>query len=141
MCEAEGRALSAEINSKDAKRRAAEVKHHTSKQRRKEEHAAGTRKEEECAAAKAAAVLLTLVCAKAELAEAHSSQAKSCAGDPQTNLQATKQELGSTIERLLDCERERESAEEHHAAEISSYEKEKALTATKLESANKEIKV
>ena len=130
MCEAEGRALSAEINSKDAKRRAAEVKHHTSKQRRKEEHAAGTRKEEECAAAKAAGVLLTLVCTKAESAEVQLSQAKSCAVDLQTDLQAAKQKLGSTIEVLLDRERE-----------LLSYENEKGSTATKLESANKEIKV
>jgi len=63
------------------------------------------------------------------------------AGDLQTDLQAAKQELGSTIEVLLDRERELESGQEYHAAQILSYEKKKASTATKLESTNKEIKV
>ena len=159
--EAEGRALSVEINSKQAvrterqvaferlaaeretaaTRRAAEVERHASKQRRTEEHAAGTRKEEERAAANAAGVLLTLVCAKAESAEVRSSQAKSRASYLQTDLQAAKRELGSTIDVLVDRERELESGQEYHAAQILSYEKEKASTATKLESTNKEIKV
>ena len=86
-------------------------------------------------------VLLTLVCAKAESAEVRSSQAKSRASDLQTDLQAAKQELGSTIEVLLDRERELESGQEYHTAQIFSYEKKKASTASKLESAKKEIKV
>ena len=78
------------------------------------------KKEDECAAATAAGVMLTLVCTKADLAEVQSSQAKSRAGDLQTDLQAAKQELGSTIKDLLDRERELEPAHEHHAAEIFS---------------------
>ena len=111
MREAEGRALSAEINSKEAvraerqvaskrlaaehktavKRRPAEVECHAAKQRRTDEDVAGTRKKEERAAIKATAILLTLVCANAESTEAQSSQAKSRAGDFQTDLQAAKQ--------------------------------------------------
>ena len=87
------------------------------------------------------AVLLARVCVKVESAETQSSQAKSRAGNLQADQQATKQELRSSVERLLDREREQESAQKHHAAEIVSYKKEKALTATKLESANKEVEV
>ena len=110
------------------------------------------RQNEERAAAKAAAGLLLALKTEVEAATTRSSRAETDAGNLRGRLQAAEEQLESTIERLMDCERALRLAEDRHASELLSLKRENKLMTdenktkiatieSNLESAKNEIQV